>query len=411
MGKTLLVVECTEHFNWYERFAGFKLHGKEEIRVEQATFPDISLTSYPSSGNPLVVNLRRAARPLPNTPQDRDRTCTPDFILLRSITRGIKGQDSRNVLLGMIHANVPSVNSLLSAQLVLERPVMFSELRKIQRRVGIDRFPLIAQTYYASHREMLITPDPPFVAKMAHCHAGYGKMKVDDQKQFEDLRSLVAVHGDYVTVEPFIDWDWDGRVQRIGEHYRCFRRRNPNWKGNTGHSMVIEDMELTPEIKLWADECAKAFGGLDILGLDFLHDKHSDRLYILEVNDTAIGLVHKYEDEDMDHMRDLVLMRMAQHYPDHPDHPDPALASSSSTSPSEQDKGKEEGEEKEKEEEKEEEEKESAEESEGARKVITELQSELSLLRSKLARERARVAELEAALAAPKPSILDRIFK
>jgi hypothetical protein len=32
------------------------------------------------------------------------------------------------------------------------------------------------------------------------------------------------------------------------------------------------------------------------------------------LKDTAIGLVHKYEQEDMNHMRDLVLARMAIHF-------------------------------------------------------------------------------------------------
>lgn len=51
-----------------------------------------------------------------------DRTVSVDFVLLRSVTRGIKGQDSRNKLYTFIHANIPSVNSLLSAYMCLEKP-------------------------------------------------------------------------------------------------------------------------------------------------------------------------------------------------------------------------------------------------------------------------------------------------
>jgi len=75
---------------------------------------------------------------------------------------------------------------------------------------------------------------------------------------------------------------------------------------------IIEDIELTPQFKEWIDECCKVFGGLDICGLDFLHSKDNDSFYILELNDTAIGLVHKHEEEDMKFMRDLVLLRMQQ---------------------------------------------------------------------------------------------------
>ncbi len=47
------------------------------------------------------------------------------------------------------------------------------------------------------------------------------------------------------------------RIQKIGSHYRGFRRVSPNWKGNTGNASVIEDMEVTEQYKLWIDECSK----------------------------------------------------------------------------------------------------------------------------------------------------------
>jgi len=72
----------------------------------------------------------------------------------------------------------------------------------------------------------------------------------------------------------------------------------------------IETIEVTDEWKMWADECAKLFGGLDILGLDFVCC--DGKYVILELNDTAIGLVHEHEQEDMNHMRDIVLLRMEQ---------------------------------------------------------------------------------------------------
>ncbi len=93
-------------------------------------------------------------------------------------------------------------------------------------------------------------------------------MKIDNSAQFADFRSVVAVSGDYMTAEPFIKWDFDMRIQKIGPHYRGFKRQSPNWKGNVGNMSVLTDMEVTPEYKRMADECSKLFGGLDILGLD-----------------------------------------------------------------------------------------------------------------------------------------------
>jgi len=211
-----------------------------------------------------------------------------------------------------MHGNIPSVNSLSSAYFCLERCLVFAELRKIRKRLGFDNFPVIDQTLFTHHREMLITPDFPIVAKVGHAHAGYGKIRIKADDEFQDFRSLCALHGDYVTVEPFIQWDWDGRIQKIGPHYRVFKRVSMNWKGNVGNMSMIEDYELTDEFKRWIEESSQVFGGLDICGLDFVHSKTDNKYYILELNDTAIGLVHKYAEEDMKYMRDLVLLRWKQ---------------------------------------------------------------------------------------------------
>eukprot|EP01113_Clastostelium_recurvatum_P046209 TRINITY_DN8057_c0_g1_i1.p1 TRINITY_DN8057_c0_g1~~TRINITY_DN8057_c0_g1_i1.p1 ORF type:complete len:391 (+),score=69.66 TRINITY_DN8057_c0_g1_i1:26-1174(+) len=329
--KVLLVVECQSFLNWYDVFSGAAIAGYDGvIQVEQATWDDISLTAYDSSG--VVVSIRKAANPLPGTSQENNRSVSVDFVLLRSVSRGIHHQDSRNLLFGLMHANVPSVNSLASAYSCLERPVVFGALKGIQARLGKDNFPLISQTYYPHHREMLITPDFPIVAKVGHAHAGYGKAKLKSAEEFADFKSLCALHGDYVTVEPFIEWDYDMRIQKIGPYYRGFQRRSPNWKGNTGNASVIEDLEVTPQFKEWVDHCAALFGGLDILGLDLLHSKVDGKTYILELNDTAIGLVHKYEREDMEHIKQIVLLRMEQAFGTQKQ--DQASSSSSSSAPS-----------------------------------------------------------------------------
>lgn len=64
------------------------------------------------------------------------------------------------------------MNPLSSMYLTLERPIMYGELRKIEERVGHDRFPLIAQNYYADYKQMVIAPKLPCVVKVSHAHAG-----------------------------------------------------------------------------------------------------------------------------------------------------------------------------------------------------------------------------------------------
>lgn len=86
---------------------------------------------------------------------------------------------------------------------------------------------------------MLITPGYPLVVKLGHAHAGYGKMKLDNHKQFEDFKSIVAVTNHYCTAEPFIEGIFDVHVQRIGRHLRAFERRAMagQWKTNTGSAV------------------------------------------------------------------------------------------------------------------------------------------------------------------------------
>lgn len=193
----------------------------------------------------------------------------------------------------------------------LERPWVFSELIKLQQKLGSDKFPLIPQNYYPNHREMLIGPKFPAVVKVGHSHAGFGKMKIQDHHDFEDFASIIALTKHYVTAEPFLDGTYDLRIQKIGNHYRAFKRTSlGNWKTNTGTSL-LEDIPVTEQYKFWVDEASLIFGGLDILAVDVIHTT-DNKEYILEVNDSSIGLSPTYEKEDMGYMRDLVVEKMNQ---------------------------------------------------------------------------------------------------
>ena len=51
---------------------------------------------------------------------------------------------------------------------------------------------------------------------MGHADAGFGKIRYKDLYTYLDIKSMARVHDDYVGVEPFIDWQWDMRIQKIG---------------------------------------------------------------------------------------------------------------------------------------------------------------------------------------------------
>eukprot|EP00753_Platysulcus_tardus_P022164 PLAT9386.1.p1 GENE.PLAT9386.1~~PLAT9386.1.p1 ORF type:complete len:248 (-),score=118.59 PLAT9386.1:81-824(-) len=135
-----------------------------------------------------------------------------------------------------------------------------------------------------------------------------------DETVWKDVRSIIELHRDYVSAEPYIDYDYEYRIQRIGSVVRVFKRISSSWKGNTSVAK-IDEVEVTPQFRMWATECSKLVGGMDILALDVLHRASDDSLHILEVNDTAIGLVHAYEAADHALMRDLLLLRLSQARP------------------------------------------------------------------------------------------------
>lgn len=305
----LLVIECSASHNWYEVFQGATVNGVRVV-VEQAELQDMAVTVY--ENGKAVVDMRPAKQPLANTTQNRSRVFHPDFVLNRSVFRGIAGQDSRNTLFALMTAGLPAVNTLEAVYMCLERPVVFGALRQIQRRLGSKAFPLINQIYYPSHRSMVISPDMPAVLKLGHYQSGYGKFRVSTTEEFDDFRSVVATTTDYCTAERFVTWDWDLRIQKIDDSYRAFQRRSPRWKGNVGNMSVIEEVPVEPQYRKWIDAASGVFGGLDICALDLIHEAATDRLIILELNDTAIGLVHRVAAEDRAAIARLVLRRMGE---------------------------------------------------------------------------------------------------
>ena len=240
------------------------------------------------------------------------RTFQPDFLLVRSEVRGVTiEQDFRNSLFAFMFANVPSVNSLHSIYCFLERPVVQAELNRLQNELGAEVFPVVQQSYFASHREMFYGNRFPAVAKVGHAHAGYGKMKIRDHHDFDDFRSVMALTGSYVTAEPFLDGAYDLRIQKIGSHIRAFKRESMcgSWKTNMGSSHV-EEIEVTQQFQVWAERASEMFGGLDICTVDALHDSNTGQDVIMEVNGTASGFCPAREEEDNRHVRDLVIAKM-----------------------------------------------------------------------------------------------------
>jgi hypothetical protein len=232
----------------------------------------------------------------------------PDAALIRGAARGAYGSDSRNLLLGLAFAGVRTVNSAESLYRCQEKPLVHAALQGVRRKLGAGQFPLIDQTLFCSWRAMTFMDTFPCVAKVGTVHAGLGKMKLDTMQQFHDLRSVLALTPQYVAVEPFVDWDYDWRLQKIGPHVRGFRRTSDCWKGASMTGSRDVDEPVSDIQRLWLDEVSAALG-MDILSIDGVHGKDG-KDFILEINDSAIGLNSRHKDEDHQHIRELVLAKL-----------------------------------------------------------------------------------------------------
>jgi len=126
-----------------------------------------------------------------------------------------------------------------------------------------------------------------------------------------DYAGILALTPMYCTGETFIKYEYEIRIQKIGDNFRALKRISSNWKGNVGNTAVVEETKMKDYWKDWIIWASDEFGGLDICAMDVLVTKDGKE-YILEINDTAIGLMNKVHKEDSLLMKDLVLIRMKE---------------------------------------------------------------------------------------------------
>ena len=85
-----------------------------------------------------------------------------------------------------------------------------------------------------------------------------------------------------------------------------------SWKNNSGN-IAFEDYELQERHIKWANDASTICGGLDLCALDILKLKNNNEI-MLELNGTAMGLMHEHETEDASYIRDLVIEKMSDIY-------------------------------------------------------------------------------------------------
>jgi hypothetical protein len=301
----LLVIASKEMEDWEKICSNYK----EKFNIYQSAWDEILLTSYSDCERPQVT--------LRDSKNKKTQSIQPDLVLIRNLAHSIGSRlgnnpDYRNILYGFYHSNTPLINGLNALIAELEKPIMYGRLRYIRDKVGEKEFPLIKQYYYPEYCQMAITPSAPFVLKVGFPHAGYGKIRVFDYHQFEDLASIVAVNNTYSSTEPLIDVDYELRIVFIApNYYRVHKRMSMGWKVNFGMTNIREDVEMNSRWKKWVDLIFQNYPDMLTFDIDAIVDKNGNE-YILEVNGSSQGFSPEHEKEDLNHMKNMVIMKIEE---------------------------------------------------------------------------------------------------
>lgn len=82
---------------------------------------------------------------------------------------------------------------------------MYGELLRIRDRLGPENFPLVPMQYHPNltHGTMKNLIDVPFpcVIKVGSTHAGFGKMLAQNESDYKDAESVLALSNEYYTYE------------------------------------------------------------------------------------------------------------------------------------------------------------------------------------------------------------------
>ncbi len=206
---------------------------------------------------------------------DSDGVIEPDGILWR--VGAIKPTAIQTTALNLIElSGIPCVNPAETLKIGFDRLSMLAAMKK-QGLPVIDFNVVTKSTHLKS-----IKADFPFVVKVGNFHGGFGKVLVEDEKKWQDIKDLLFITESYITIEPYIKYVRDIRYIVINDKVWAMSRKGKFWKANVA---TTDFTELEP-LKELSDKLIKLQKelGADILAIDILEEENG-RLHIVEYND------------------------------------------------------------------------------------------------------------------------------
>lgn len=247
--KTLLVINGENY--WQEYLPEFKVEQKK-VQSTEWLLKDGKLYAIDSNG-----------------------VCQPDVILWR--VGAIRPKAKHKTVLDIIQlSGIPCVNSAEVLIKGYDRLTMLNILKACDLPV----IPFNVSTT-SVHLKNIDIPFP-FVVKAGNYHGGFGKVLVQNETSWQDIKDLLFITEDYVTIEPYIDYDKDIRYLAVGDNVWAMARKGKFWKANvetTDFVLIDTEAELVQQTKT-LQNYLKA----DIVAIDILEDKNGNRFFV-EYND------------------------------------------------------------------------------------------------------------------------------
>ena len=247
--KTILVINGES--DWQEYLPDFKVEQKK-----------LQTTEWLLKGNKLYV-------------VDQKSTCIPDIILWR--VGAIRPSAKHKTVLDIIQlSGVPCVNSTDVLIKGFDRLTMLNVLKECQ--LPVIPFNVVTSSIHLKNIEINF----PFVLKAGNYHGGFGKVLVNDEEKWQDIKDLLFISEDYITIEPFINYEKDVRYLAICDNVWAMARKGKFWKANvqtTDYVIIDKDPEIVAQTKK-IQQYLKA----DIIAIDILEEADGTR-YIVEYND------------------------------------------------------------------------------------------------------------------------------